>query len=104
MTGRLRHSMCGTKAAFRTQKSAEKIAIKFHQRTYECPICFCWHCTSLENWRDEFVRKDYMDRRLAQQEATIRGELNSTIRVLKMRIGELEAQAMRASEPRPQEG
>lgn len=45
-----------------------------------------------------------MDRRLAQQEATIRGELNSTIRVLKMRIGELEAQAMRASEPRPQEG
>lgn len=89
---RLKLSMCGTKQSFRSRGAAEKIATKFNQRIYECPICFCWHCTKSQDWHDEFVRKDYMEKRLTQQESTIRGEMNSTIRALRFRIAELEAQ------------
>lgn len=86
-----RQRMCSTKQSFPTRGMAQKVAEKFGQTVYECPICFCWHCTHLKSWRDEFVRKDYMDRRLHQQESAIREELNSEIRELKRQIKCLNA-------------
>lgn len=38
--------MCDKKRSFETEARANKFARRFNQRVYECPICFCWHCTS----------------------------------------------------------
>lgn len=50
--------MCKNKASFRSRERAEQVANNFGQRVYECPICFCFHCTSKENWQDEFLFAD----------------------------------------------
>ncbi len=47
--------MCKSKLSFRTKAVASKVAAKHGQTVYECPICFCFHCTSKTSWRDEFV-------------------------------------------------
>jgi len=39
------YKMCGRKAAFHTENKANKVGSKFGQRTYECPVCHCWHLT-----------------------------------------------------------
>lgn len=88
MTSRAR--MCQSKASFWSKERAEKSAAKFGQRVYECPVCFCWHCTSLENWRDEFVDADTAKRKLAALEVTLRTEFNAKRKTLNARINELE--------------
>ncbi len=50
-----RGKMCNYKLSFNTRKKAQVNADKHGQSVYECPVCYCWHCTSKENWRDEFV-------------------------------------------------
>lgn len=50
--------MCKNKRSFHNKVAAEKVAERFGQRVYECPICFCFHCTSKENWQDEFLFAD----------------------------------------------
>ncbi len=50
-----RFKMCKNKVSFTNAKAAERIAEKHNQRVYECPICFCFHCTSKADWKDEFV-------------------------------------------------
>lgn len=47
--------MCKNKNSFQTIGAAKAAAKKFGQRVYECPVCFCYHCTSLDDWRSEFV-------------------------------------------------
>lgn len=86
-----RSKMCGPKIGFPTKHGAEVAAKKLGHRPYECPICFCWHTTKSKDWQSEYVLRSHMDRRLTQQETTIRRELNSKVRALKLRISELEA-------------
>lgn len=50
-----RRKACVGKVAFHTYRTALCVAEKYNQTVYECPVCFCYHCTSLQNWRDEFV-------------------------------------------------
>jgi hypothetical protein len=45
-------AMCGKKMSYETQSKANKKIVKAELRgykgelrTYECPICFCWHIT-----------------------------------------------------------
>lgn len=85
-----RIKMCSKKISFTTKGKAEAVGLKFKQRVYECPICFCWHTTSKENWKDEFVRKDYHERCMAQLESKIRNELNEKNRKLSQLIFELQ--------------
>jgi hypothetical protein len=37
--------MCGRKKSYETQKKANKIGKKHNQRSYLCPVCYCWHLT-----------------------------------------------------------
>lgn len=50
-----RVKMCQNKVSFTNKATAIAKAEKYNQNVYECPICFCWHCTSREDWKDEFV-------------------------------------------------
>lgn len=50
-----RIKMCKGKVSFTNKTAALKVAEKHNQNVYECPVCFCFHCTSLQNWKDEFV-------------------------------------------------
>lgn len=50
-----RIKMCAGKVSFTNKNAALKVANKFDQTVYECPVCFCFHCTNLQNWREEFV-------------------------------------------------
>lgn len=47
--------MCKGKVSFTNKGAAVKAAEKHGQRVYECPVCFCFHCTKAEDWREEFV-------------------------------------------------
>ena len=47
--------MCKGKVSFQNIGAAKATAREYNQRVYECPVCFCYHCTSLEDWKDEFV-------------------------------------------------
>ena len=40
--------MCGRKKDFRSKRAANSYALSRNLRTYECPICFCWHVTKKE--------------------------------------------------------
>lgn len=80
--------MCGRKYAYPTEKSARKNAENFGQRVYKCPVCFCWHCTSLENWKHEYITVTKHET-LIQQEKAI---ANKKIKVLKQRVFLLERQ------------
>ena len=51
-----RNKMCNDKAIFMSVSAAAKVAEKFNQNVYECPICFCFHTTSKKDWKQEFVR------------------------------------------------
>lgn len=66
-----RIKMCKGKLSFHTISAAKKIAIKYDQRVYECPICFCYHTTSLEDWRQEFFRKEEVEKKLLEQKTLI---------------------------------
>ena len=81
---------CQHKVSFNTKKKAALVAAKFGQRVYECPICFCWHCTKKERWEDEFVRVETHVVALSQQESAIRGELNEKNRKLTQEVFELQ--------------
>ena len=81
--------MCSKKVSFNTKGKAEVVASKFNQRVYECPICFCWHTSSKENWKDEFVRREYHERCMAQLENTIRNELNARNKELGRMVADL---------------
>lgn len=85
-----RKKVCGSKDSFWSRARAESIAERYGQRVYECPICFCWHCTSKENWRDEFIEADKARKQLVQLEATLRNEFNRKLREKNLRINELE--------------
>ena len=63
-----RSKMCYKKASFQTEKAAVKVAKEHNQNVYECPICFCWHCTSQENWQLEFIPIDKYNEILEQLE------------------------------------
>jgi hypothetical protein len=68
---------------------------------YECPICFCWHCTSKENWRDEFVDAEKARKQLVQLESTLRNEFNKTLKEKNKRISDLEYALSRSKDVAP---
>lgn len=85
-----RSQMCKNKDSFWSRTRAEASAARWGQRVYECPVCFCWHCTSKENWRDEFVDAEKARRQLIQLESTLRNEFNTKVQAKNFRINELE--------------
>lgn len=85
--------MCGPKLSFRTRAKAQEIADKYGQRVYECPVCFCFHCTSKENWQDEFITKHMMDVEIMKVRTELNLKLkpkNKEIMALKVQIKELK--------------
>ena len=46
-----KNSMCYGKVPFRRKISAQRVAKKFNQRVYLCPLCYCWHNTSTRDWK-----------------------------------------------------
>lgn len=85
-----RSKMCDKKGSFYSLARAETSAAKWGHRVYECPICFCWHCTSRDNWQDEFVDAEKARKQLIQLEATLRNQFNKEIKAKNLRIMELE--------------
>lgn len=85
-----RTRMCGNKSTFYSQGRANKHADKYGQRVYECPICFCWHCTSKENWQEEFTDAEVAKRQLATLENKLRAEFNRKITAKNVQIMELQ--------------
>lgn len=85
-----RTQMCSKKVSFRSRGKAEAIALQFGQRVYECPICFCWHCTNKADWRNEYIDEDEVKRRMADLERRLRTEYNERLRKKNSRILELE--------------
>jgi hypothetical protein len=87
-----RVKMCKHKVSFTTIASAQKRADKHGQRVYECPICFCFHCTSKENWRDEFVEVEKYRNILKDNERLQSSKQKSDAKRknLKVKINELE--------------
>lgn len=67
-----RKKMCTNKVSFFTKEKAEKAAKRWGQRVYECPVCFCWHTTAREAWKDEFITLDKLNKILSQKEQEIR--------------------------------
>lgn len=61
-----KQKMCKQKVSFTNMKAALKVAEKHKQNVYECPICFCFHCTSHQNWMDDFVPKERFNNILEQ--------------------------------------
>lgn len=92
-----RAKMCLNKVSFRSRGKAEAVALRFGQRVYECPICFCWHCTNKENWRDEFVDAEEtrqkiagLERKIISLENKIRAEYNIVLREKNKEINALK--------------
>lgn len=50
-----RAKMCKNKTSFTSKGAALRVTEKYGQRVYECPVCFCFHCTSKSDWKEEFV-------------------------------------------------
>ncbi len=82
--------MCLNKKAYYTKQKAQIDADKYGLRIYECPICFCWHTTSKENWKDEFITNEAHEKALKTLENKIRRELNEIIKKRNTKINELE--------------
>lgn len=71
--------MCLNKCSFFTKKKAQEYAEPYGQRVYECPICFCWHCTSKEHWKAEYVDGEYHKQEMANSERKLRTEYNERL-------------------------
>jgi hypothetical protein len=84
-----RKKVCSSKDSFRSKTKAEAIAKKWGQRVYECPVCFCWHCTSKENWKDEFIDADTAKRQLVALEIRLRTEFNAKKKAMGKMISKL---------------
>lgn len=84
-----RTKMCTNKVSFRCKEKAEAVAKQFGQRVYECPVCFCWHCTNKENWREEYVDADYMKQQMIYLERRMRNEMNSKLHEKNVQISAL---------------
>lgn len=69
---KLKSKMCGNKLSFRTKEAAQRTADKFGQSVYECPICFCYHCTSKKDWRQEYISIDEYNRLLNKYEKCLK--------------------------------
>lgn len=82
--------MCTRKVSFRTKRKAEAVALRYNQRVYECPICFCWHTTNRDNWKSEFIGAEEHRIAMASLEQKIRTELNAKLKEKRKRIYELE--------------
>lgn len=82
-TPKLRKSMCDKKVSFRSKGKAEAVAAKFGQRIYECPICFCWHCTSKEDWQQEFVSTADLRRAVAEARCEMAAKRNAKLKQLR---------------------
>src|SRR4051812_48359613 len=93
-----RSKMCAKKGTFYSRQRAEASAAKWGQRVYECPICFCWHCTSKENWREEYVDAEKARIQMIQLESTLRNEFNKILKAKNLRISELERALSRATD------
>lgn len=85
-----RARMCLNKVSFRSKGKAEEVAAVHNQRVYECPICFCWHCTSKENWRDEYVDAGEHKKQMAELERKLRTEFNERLKIKNSEITELK--------------
>jgi hypothetical protein len=77
---------CRSKVSFPSLIQAKRVADKFDQHVYECPVCFCWHTTSNPDWKSEYVKRSRMDALVNQT----RGELNKIIKEKNKYISELE--------------
>ncbi|HZZ82019.1 MAG TPA: hypothetical protein VFE62_26200 [Gemmataceae bacterium] len=82
--------MCGDKSTFYSKQRAVAHAAKYGQRVYECPICFCWHCTSKSNWRHEYVDAAQAKKDMQTLERKLRTEYNTILNKKNRRINELE--------------
>lgn len=52
--------MCGNKVPFPTRKSAQRVADKYEQRVYNCPVCHCYHTTSKQDWKEEYIHESQL--------------------------------------------
>jgi len=57
-----RDKICGNKVSFTHIKKAIDVAEKHNKNVYECPCCFCFHLTSRDNWKEEFVSFELFDK------------------------------------------
>lgn len=98
---KIREKMCGKKASFQTKKAAELRASLFNQRVYECPICFCWHCTSKEDWRSEYYTESDVEKKVNDAKAEANKKiktLNTSMNYLKKEIAELRKENNKLSQ------
>lgn len=84
-----RKKVCTSKVSFRSKQKAMEWGKKWGQNIYECPVCFCWHLTSRENWRDEFIDADTAKRQLVALEMKLRTEFNSKKKAMGKLISDL---------------
>lgn len=84
-----KETMCGKKMVFRTRSFADKVALERNQRVYECPVCYCFHLTSKENWRQEFVAVEVMDQKIAEARSAGRREGKEKIKELNIQVQDL---------------
>lgn len=91
----IRAKMCQNKVSFRTKGKAQAAGEKFGQRVYECPICFCWHCTNKENWKEEFVTVEECKKRMSTLENELRREFNEKLHEKNSRISKLQCENKR---------
>jgi len=87
--------MCLSKVSFRSKEKAQAVAAMHSQKVYECPICFCWHCTSKENWRNEYVDYQWHKKEMSEIERKLRTEYNALLAKKNRRISELDCQVKR---------
>lgn len=66
-----RNKSCKSKFPYSTEQAAKNVAKKFNQTTYCCPVCFCWHNTSLEKWEDEYV---HISKYIGMEERALKAE------------------------------
>jgi len=65
------------------------------QRTYECPICFCWHNTSKENWTYEFVTIEAHESAIRSAECNMRTIFNERLAEKNREINRLQLKIKR---------
>lgn len=90
-----RKKMCLNKVSFFTKKKAQAVAEVHSQRVYECPICFCWHCTSKEDWKSEYVDAEYHKKELLKARRELRTEYNQLLSEKNRKINKLELKIKR---------
>lgn len=88
-----RAKMCKNKVSFTNKAAAIRAAERHNQNVYECPICFCFHCTSRQDWRDEFVPIEKFHNVMRELERIQKA--HTSLKKVRQRMHEIRALNMR---------